>query len=191
MENPSCLPRTRSRFLVKLISCFDFGSALSFLWSMDNPVSCRLSSTLLNLLKPSRCCQILTWSFTRYFYQLVVPLNPEFNCFQFSWVYRVTAGTQSLVLAFVNFPAPDELVMAQFSDHFSWIITSQLLKDISIILRKLLKYFIATSIPTFFVLPPTGVLPVILASDLNGSEFTMLSFGVSLWYCHRDPHFFA
>ena len=48
------------------------------------------------------------------------------------------------------------------------------------VFQKLVKYFNDTAILTFFVLPASGVLPVILTLKLNDSEFTKSSFGSSL-----------
>ena len=59
-------------------------------------------------------------------------------------------------------------------------LTSQLIKGISGVLRKLLKYFNGTIISTSFSLPAAGVLPVIFILDLNDSESARLSLGSSL-----------
>ena len=77
-------------------------------------------------------------------------------------------------------PAPVELVIAQVDDHVKIKLTSQLIKGISRVLQKLLKYFNGTTISTSFSLPATGVLRVIFILDLNYSESVKLSFGLSL-----------
>ena len=64
-------------------------------------------------------------------------------------------------------------------------IISQLINGISRVLQKLLKYFKGTTISTFFVLPSSGVFPVTLILDLNDSDSIILSFGASLYYCHK------
>ena len=66
---------------------------------------------------------------------------------------------------------------------------SQSIKGFSRLLKKLLKYFKGTTISTYFVLPSAGSLPVILALNLNDSEFTMLTFGIYLGYCSKPPVF--
>ena len=66
---------------------------------------------------------------------------------------------------------PVKLVVAQFADQVNWRFISQLIKDISRVLQKLIKYFNVATISTFFVLPSAGVLSVILALNLNDSEF--------------------
>ena len=43
----------------------------------------------------------------------------------------------------------------------------QLIKGISRVLQKLLKYFNGIAILTFFVLPSAGFFPIILILDLN------------------------
>ena len=64
-------------------------------------------------------------------------------------------------------------------------LTSQLIKGISRVLRKLLRYYNGTIISTSFSLPPAGVFPVISILDLNDSESVKLSLGSSLKYCHK------
>ena len=59
-------------------------------------------------------------------------------------------------------------------------LTSQLVKGISRVLQKLLKYFNGTGILTSFVLPAAGVFPVILILNLNDLDSIMLSLGLSL-----------
>ena len=49
-------------------------------------------------------------------------------------------------------------------------LISKLIKDISLVLEKLLKYFNGTAILTLFVLPLLGLLPVIFTLDLNNLE---------------------
>ena len=65
------------------------------------------------------------------------------------------------------------------------ILISQLIKCISRVLQKLLKYINGTAVLTSFVLPAAGVFPVILILNLNDSESTILSFGSSLQCCHK------
>ena len=57
---------------------------------------------------------------------------------------------------------------------------SQLIKGISRVIKKLLRYFNGTAILTFFVLPLAGVFPVILFLDLNDSEISLAAAGSSL-----------
>ena len=83
-----------------------------------------------------------------------------------------------------------ELIITQFADHVSCRI-SQFIKGISRILQNLLKYFNSTTISTFFILPATGALPIILALNLNDSESVMLTLGSFLWYYHKRPDVFA
>ena len=56
----------------------------------------------------------------------------------------------------------------------------QLIKGISGVFPKLLKYFNGNAILKSFVLPAAGVFPVVLILNVNDSEFTILSFGSSL-----------
>ena len=64
-------------------------------------------------------------------------------------------------------------------------LTSQLITGISRILQKLLKYFRGTIISTSLTLPAARVFPVVFVLDLNDSESAKLSFGSSLYYCHK------
>ena len=57
--------------------------------------------------------------------------------------------------------------MGQSLDHVKISSTSELIKGISRVLQKLLKYFNGTMISTSFVLPTAGVFPVISILDLN------------------------
>ena len=70
------------------------------------------------------------------------------------------------MLVTATVPAPVELVITQVDDHVNWRIISQLINGISRVLQKLLKYFDSTIISTSFVLPSSGVFPVIFV--LNG-----------------------
>ena len=70
------------------------------------------------------------------------------------------------MLVTATVPAPVELVITQVDDHVNWRIISQLINAISRVLQKLLKYFDSTIISTSFVLPSSGVFPVIFV--LNG-----------------------
>ena len=59
-------------------------------------------------------------------------------------------------------------IRTQFDDHVKIRLTSQLIKGISKVLQKLLKYFNGTIISTSFV-PSSPVSPVIFALNLNES----------------------
>ena len=85
-----------------------------------------------------------------------------------------------MFLFFFYFPAPVELVITQSLDHVKIRLTSQLIKCISRVLQKLLKYFNDTIISTSFVLSAAGVFPVIFILDLNDLDCTILSPGSSL-----------
>ena len=69
-------------------------------------------------------------------------------------------------------------------------LISQLIKDISRVIQKILKYFSSTAISTFFVLPSAGIFPVIHILDLNNSEFSIRSAVSFLQYCHKLPDVF-
>ena len=56
-------------------------------------------------------------------------------------------------------------------------LISQLIKGISRVLQKLLKYFNGTAILTSFVLPSSGVFPVIFNLDLSDLESVKVTFG--------------
>ena len=107
-----------------------------------------------------------------------------------SLVDKVMTGTYNFVSVIANFPSPVELVITQSSDHVKIRLTSQLIKSISSVFQKLLKYFNGTIISTSFVFPLFGVFPVTFTLDLNDSESVELSFGSSLWYCHQLPEVF-
>ena len=113
-------------------------------------------------------------------FQLVTLLKPDLNCynnFSLSSVDKVTTGTYKFVPVILNFPSPRELIITQFVDHIKFELTPQLIKGISRVLQKLLKYFNGTIISTSFPLPLSGVFPVIFILDLNDSESVKLLFG--------------
>ena len=96
----------------------------------------------------------------------------------FSWVDKVTTETLSLVsfiwkLGFWLFAVP--ATKMHFLDRFNWRLISQLIKGISSVLQKLLRYFNGTIISTSFV-PPGW--PVICCLNLN--EALLLSAGNSV-----------
>ena len=66
-----------------------------------------------------------------------------------------------------NVPAPAELVITQVNYHVKMRLISTLINGISRVLQKSLKYFNDTSISTSFLLPSSGVFPVIFALNLN------------------------
>ena len=70
------------------------------------------------------------------------------------------------MLVTATVPAPVELVITQVDDHVNWRLILQIINGISRVLQKLLKYFDSTIISTSFVLPSSGVFPVIFV--LNG-----------------------
>ena len=69
------------------------------------------------------------------------------------------------VIANFVFPAAEET--AHFSDQVKMRLILQLINGISRVLQKLCSYFNGTATSTFFVLPLSGVFPVILILDLN------------------------
>ena len=90
----------------------------------------------------------------------------------------------------MNVHTPVELVIMQFAGQVRIKLISHLIKGISRVLQKLLKYLNGTAISTSSVLTSTGVLPVIFALNLNDSESTMVATGSSLQYCHKLPNVF-
>ena len=84
-----------------------------------------------------------------------------------------------------NIPWPIKLVIAQLPNHVNIRLISRLMKGISKVLQKLLSYFSGTAISTFFVLPATEMLAVIIALNVNDSESAIGSLATSLWYCHK------
>ena len=70
-------------------------------------------------------------------------------------------------------------------------LVSQMINGISRVLQELRKQFNGTAISTFFVLPAAGVFPVILIVYLNDLDCVILSFGSSLYYCHRLSDVFS
>ena len=85
------------------------------------------------------------------------------------------------------------LIITQFSDPVKISSTSQLIKGISRVLQKILKYFSGTIISTFSVSPSSLVLPIIFDLKLNESislaplKITILpslfTTDISLQYC--------
>ena len=79
-----------------------------------------------------------------------------------------------------SLPAPVELVITQVDDNVKMRLTLQLIKGISRVLQKLLKYFNETIISTSFSLPAAGVFHVIFILNLTDAEYAILSFGSTL-----------
>ena len=110
-----------------------------------------------------------TDTFSWYFFQLIVLLKLDFNFSSnliLSWVDKVTTGTYSYVSVIANVVAFVSLDNTHLLDQVKMRLISQLIKDISRILQKLLKYFNGTIISTFSVLQ-SAVLPVIFCLNLN------------------------
>ena len=86
-------------------------------------------------------------------------LNPGFNScsnFVLSWVDKVKKETKSFVWVTANIVALVAEEITQFWDQVQTRLISLLIKDISRVLQKLLKYFKVTAILTPFVLPAVG-----------------------------------
>ena len=85
-------------------------------------------------------------------FQLIVLLKPDFNCcnrFALSWVDEVTTGTQSFVSVIAKFVSFVWFYKTLFSGQANMRLISQLIKGISRVLQKLLKYFNDAIISTF------------------------------------------
>ena len=107
-----------------------------------------------------------------YLFQLLVLLKPDSNCFNsfiLSWVNKVTIRTESFLLVILNFGTWSATVTATrilYLGHVNGRVIPQLIKGISSVLQKLLRYFNGTVISTSFV-PPFPVCPVICYLKLN------------------------
>ena len=111
-------------------------------------------------------------------------MNPDFNCcsnFVLSWVDKVTTVTKKFVLAIAKFIALSPSEITQCAGQVRIRLSSQLIKGISGVLQKLLKYFNGTAIFAFIIF-----LSWLLSKnfDLNDSESVTLLFESSLenWY---------
>ena len=69
-------------------------------------------------------------------------------------------------------------------------LISQLIKGISRVLQKLLKYFNGIAISTSFVLPAVGFFPVILILGMKDLEFTIAASCDSSLQYHKIPDVF-
>ena len=56
-------------------------------------------------------------------------------------------------------------------------LISHLIKGISRVFQKIIKHFNGTAAPKFFVLPSTGVFPVVQILDFNDLEFFIALVG--------------
>ena len=81
----------------------------------------------------------------------------------------------------------------EFADQIRIRWISQLIKDISRILQKLLKYINGAGISTLFVLSCSGIFPIIFTLDWNDSVIAALSAspGSFLKSYHELPDVFA
>ena len=112
----------------------------------------------------------------------MVSLILDFSCCSklvLSWIDRITSGMYTFVFIITSVTASVELVMTQLIDQVKMRFILQLIRGISRVLQKILKYFNSTAISTSFVLPVLGVLLFILAFNLNDSESSMLFYGSS------------
>ena len=92
------------------------------------------------------------------------------------------------------------LIITQFLDQVKISSTLQLIKGISRVLQKLLKYSSGTIISTFSIFTSLSVLPIIFDLKLNESVSlaplkliispSLFTAGISLQYCHRLPDVF-
>ena len=100
-------------------------------------------------------------------------------CYSFvlSWVDKVTTGAQSFVSVIANFIVPVAEEVTQSAEEVRMRLISQLIKGISRVLQRLLKYFNDTVISTFFVLLAAGGFSVIFTLELNDSESIKFTFG--------------
>ena len=92
--------------------------------------------------------------------------------------YIVTIITAVSVIE--NFVAPVGEEITQSAYQVKIKLISKLIKGISRVLQKLIKYFNGTAILTSFVLHAAGVLPVTFVLNLNDSEFVKVAFRSSV-----------
>ena len=86
---------------------------------------------------------------TCFLFQVNVLLKPEFDClssYVLSSVDKVTTGTKSFVSVMSNFTLPVELIITKVGNQFKIRIIPQLIRRISRILEKLLRYFNSTAV---------------------------------------------
>ena len=75
--------------------------------------------------------------------------------------------------------------MTQLAGHVNIRLISLLIKNISRVFQKLLRYFRDMAISTSLALPVTGMCHVIIALNLNNSEYVTGSLGTSFGYCQK------
>ena len=115
-------------------------------------------------------------TFDWYLFQSIVLLKLIFKCynsFALSLVDKDTTETQSFVSVSVNFSSPVKFVMTQCDNQVRMRLISKLVKAISRVFQKLLKFFNDNAISTSFVSLLSGVFPVFLILDLNDSKFVI------------------
>ena len=121
-----------------------------------------------------------------YLFQSIGLLKADLNCSSnsgLSWADKVSTRTQSFVSVITNFVSPVAEKTKQSTEQFKMRLISYLIKVISRVTQKLLKYFNRTAILAFFVLPEARVFAVILTVYLNRKCSLILSFGSSMQYC--------
>ena len=108
---------------------------------------------------------LLLFTFDWYLLRLIVLLKPDYNCcnsFALSWVGKITTRTRSVVSVIANFSTPAESVITQVDEQVRMRLVSQLIKGISRVLQKLLKYFNGTAISTSFALSAAEFFPLFI-----------------------------
>ena len=115
------------------------------------------------------CCY-----FDWYLFQLIVLLKHDFSsCNSFALpLYYIWKFCISVIENFVTAVA-EEIYSAE---QVRMILILHLIKCISRVLQKLLKYFNCNAISPSFVLPQEGVFSVNLIFDLNDSDFLFFYF---------------
>ena len=86
----------------------------------------------------------------------------------------------NFVFRFSNFVFPIAEEITQSSDQVRLRLSLQLIKSISKVFQKWVKYFNGTAIGTYFELPSAGVSPAIVVFDFSDWEFTIAGAGSTL-----------
>ena len=96
----------------------------------------------------------------------------------------------NFVFKFSNFVFPIAEEITQSSDQVRLRLSLQLIKSISKVFQKLVKYFNGTAIETFFELPSAVVSPAMIVFDFSDWEFTIAAPGSTLKHFHKLPDVF-
>ena len=152
------------------------------LWFIDK-AKCLFISWKLGSIKKYKYQLILSLdTFGWYLFQIIVLLKPDFN---YSRCFALEHKVLYQLLKILWLELLHEQPITHFSEQFRSTLTSQLIKGISRVPQKLLRYFNRTIF--YFVL---NISVIALASAKLVIVLSAAKAGSSIQYCHKNQDVF-